>query len=131
MFDAPQRHRLAAQALAGGRVVAGGLAGRLTVINQGIAQDLHRVFLPAVVLHAPNRPHCTTAEPGNQRVAADFLACFEIQRVQIAHSPNPSDTKVQACRTRHDTSAGHAREACRLCTRNDRMGRRGTTGHIF
>ena len=72
-----QRHRLPAQALACGQLVA--LLLRGIVVGEGIAQNLHRILMAAIVPHTPYRAHGTRTKPGNQRVAANQAACFQIQ----------------------------------------------------
>ena len=57
-----QRHRLPAQALACGQLIAGTLAGCI-FLGKGIAQDLHRILVSAVIAHAPYRSHRPRSKP--------------------------------------------------------------------
>ena len=67
-----QRHRLPAQALACGQLVA--LLLRGIVVGEGITQNLHRILMAAIVPHTPYRPHCPRTKSGHQCVAANQAA---------------------------------------------------------
>ena len=73
MAHFPQRHRLPAQALACGQLVALPLRG-IVIVGQGITQNLHRILVPAVIAYAPHRPHCPRTKSGHQCVAANQAA---------------------------------------------------------
>ena len=57
-----QRHRLPAQAFACGQLIAGTFAGCI-FLGKGIAQDLHRILVSAVIAHTPDRSHCPRSKP--------------------------------------------------------------------
>ena len=73
-----QRHRLTTQSFAGRHLIAGGLR-RGAVFGQGVAQNLHRILVTAIVPHTPYRSHRARAKSGDQRIAAYEAALFQIQ----------------------------------------------------
>ena len=70
-----------------------------TLFSEGVAQNLHRIDLPAPVAHPPDGSHGSPAQPRDQLVAAHKLAGLQIQRVQIAHASHPSQSQAKISRS--------------------------------
>ena len=100
VLHAAQRHRLAAQAFPCGQPFPGfrGIR-RHVVLGQRIAQDLHGVFLPAVIAHPPHGTHRAGSQTGYQRVPPHQLAGFQIQFAHAAILPRHAVT-TRCCRGR-------------------------------
>ncbi len=73
-----QCHGLAAQPFPGGELVIAFRSG-FVILGQRIAQNLHRILVPAVVADAPYRSHGPGSEAGDQRIAAYEVAFLQIQ----------------------------------------------------
>ena len=88
IMDFLQGQGLATQALACGNILLEIRIARIAhtaVVGQGIAQNLHRIDMAAIIMHPPYRAHGTRSKAGHQRVATHRIAGFKIQRAYFAH----------------------------------------------